>query len=351
MLPIVALGVLTYLAPLIRLRWLCRFMIGVCVAALVGYKSTLFVSTNVLGAIDPAWGKSALDQAHRWSPAAPPLGISFFVFEFVHYLVEIDRGGEPIRRPDEFALFAIFFPSLVAGPIKRYRDFTASLRAGLAGVDLPEIAAGAQRVALGFFKKLVVADNLTQALNIYGAQFGSLSCAQSWLFLVGLGARIFFDFSGYTDIAIGFARMLGVRLPENFNWPYLATSLQDFWQRWHISLSSWIRDYVYIPLGGSRHGTARRIANGLIAFALCGAWHGAAWHFVLWGLWHGVGLAINAGYRVALGRNGEKIAAVFARWPVLGWALTVPFVAFGWLLFFYEPAQAWTMAVKLLSLR
>jgi alginate O-acetyltransferase complex protein AlgI len=171
------------------------------------------------------------------------------------------------------------------------------------------------------------------------------------LFLLALAARIVFDFSGYSDIAIGLARMAGVRLPENFNWPYLATSLQDFWQRWHISLSSWIRDYVYIPLGGSRHGQFRRVANGLIAFGLCGAWHGAAWHFVLWGLWHGFGLAINATYRSALGPVGTALGRIFDRLPALGWVLTFPFVAFGWLLFFYEPARAWAMAVKLVTFR
>ncbi|MBC7368462.1 MAG: MBOAT family protein [Undibacterium sp.] len=156
-----------------------------------------------------------------------------------------------MRRPDEFGLFAIFFPALVAGPIERYGPFTASLRAGLDDVDWPDIAAGAQRIALGFAKKLLIADNLTQALNLYGPRFATLSFGEAWLFLVGLSARIFFDFSGYSDLAIGFARLMGVRPPDNFNWPYLATSLRDFWSRWHISLSSWIRDYVYIPLGGS----------------------------------------------------------------------------------------------------
>ena len=351
MLPICVLALVTYACGLSRRPWLCRLAICICVGALVFYKYILFFSNGVLGALDPALGQAAIVQAKGWLPAAPPLAISFFVFEFVHYLVDVGRGGEPIRRPIEFGIFAIFFPSLVAGPIKRYQDFTASLRSGLDRIELAEVAAGAQRVALGFVKKLLVADNLTAGISFYDKSFAALSPTGAWLLLAALGARIFFDFSGYSDIAIGLARMMGLRLPENFNWPFLATSLQGFWQRWHISLSSWIRDYVYIPLGGSRHGPARRLLNGLLAFAICGVWHGAAWNFVLWGLWHGLGLAINAGYRDALGPFGERLARGFARWPALGWLLTLPFVTFGWLLFFYEPARAAAMAAKLLSFR
>jgi alginate O-acetyltransferase complex protein AlgI len=143
--------------------------------------------------------------------------------------------------------------------------------------------------------------------------------------------------------------MLGVRLPENFNFPYLATSLQDFWRRWHISLSSWVRDYVYIPLGGSRHGPLRRLVNGLAAFALVGLWHGAAWHFVLWGLWHGAGLAVSSTYTAWLGPAGAKLKAELTRAPSVAWALTMLHVSFGWLLFFHEPAQAWAMATKLMG--
>ena len=145
--------------------------------------------------------------------------------------------------------------------------------------------------------------------------------------------------------------MLGLRLPENFNYPYAATGLRDFWARWHISLSSWIRDYIYIPLGGNRHGPIRRSSNLIIAFALCGLWHGGAWHFVLWGLWHGVGLVLQATYRKALGSLGARIGNVLDRFVVLSWLLTLVFVAFSWLLFFYPAAQAWAMALKLLSFR
>jgi len=147
------------------------------------------------------------------------------------------------------------------------------------------------------------------------------------------------DFSGYSDIAIGLARIIGIVLPENFYWPYAATSLQQFWQRWHISLSSWIRDYVYIPLGGNRHGLLRKTFNGLLAFALCGLWHGAAWNFIFWGVMHGVGLALNSSYRT-WGILGNYLSLAFDKVPVLGWITTGLFVFLGWIYFFYPISEA-----------
>ncbi|MSU45604.1 MAG: MBOAT family protein [Lacunisphaera sp.] len=348
--PIIVIGVATYLVALTRRRFLCAAGIVLCVAALCFYKYALFFCADLLGAFNPGAAAALEKQVRTVLPGAAPLGISFFAFEFVHYLVEVWRGQEPIRRPGDFVLFAIHFPSLVAGPIKRYPVYVPGLQAGLAGVTVDDVAAGAQRIALGLVKKIVLADNLTLAISFYGDGFAGLSTGQAWLFLAALSARILLDFSGYTDMALGLSRLLGVRLPENFNYPYAATSLQDFWQRWHMSLTSWIRDYVYIPLGGNRHGRLRQLVNGLIVFALCGLWHGPAWHFVLWGLWHGVGLMINFSYATILGSVGRGLAGVFARLPALGWVVTLLYVAFGWLLFFYEPLRAWTMAAKLFAL-
>lgn len=349
MLPVIILGAVTYLAGLSRRRLFCGLAIALAVLALVFYKYTLFLSQGVIALVSPELAARATAQADRWLPALPPLGISFFVFEFVHYLVEVYRGGDPIRRPTDFALFSIFFPSLVAGPIKRYAQFIPSLHEGVAGAGTADVAAGARRIALGFFKKVVLADNLTLMINHYAGDFATLAPLEAWGLFAAIAARILFDFSGYSDIAIGLARMMGVALPENFRWPYVATNLQDFWQRWHISLSSWIRDYVYIPLGGNRHGAARKLLNGLVAFALCGIWHGPAWNFVLWGLWHGLGLAVQSSYQTALGPAGRAIAWLFDFLPFLGWLLTILFVGFGWLLFFYPVDQAWAMAAKLLS--
>jgi alginate O-acetyltransferase complex protein AlgI len=349
MLPIVVLGGITYACGLARHRWLHFAAIVCCVASLVFYKYVLFLGTAVLNALAPVLGPLPPAEAFSWIPGAPPLAISFFTFEFVHYLVDRIRGEPPIRRPKDFALFTVFFPSLVAGPIKRYQSFLPSLHQGLDRVDVTQVAAGAKRIGIGFIKKVVLADNLTLVIAHYEGHFGALSPFESWLFLAALAARILLDFSGYTDIAIGFALMLGVKLPENFNYPYLARSLRDFWQRWHMSLSNWIRDYIYIPLGGGRRGRSRTLANAIIAFTLCGLWHGAAWNFALWGLWHGLGLAIQHTYRSALGPLGGPVAAAFARWPILGWLLTLLFVSFGWLLFFYPVDRAFAMAVKLLT--
>ena len=204
-------------------------------------------------------------------------------------------------------------------------------------------------MAAGFFKKIVLADNLTLYITSTSPRFASISMWERWFFLTALALRIYFDFSGYSDIAIGIARMMGIELPINFNWPYVARNLQEFWHRWHISLSLWIRDYIYIPLGGSRHGKVRTVFNAIAAFSLCGLWHGAAWNFLFWGLYHGVGLAISTNYRKTSGKIGTTLGAIFDRTPAAAWATTLLYVSFGWLLFFYPTSQAFQMFRLLFS--
>ena len=341
--PIVALAVVTFLAGLSRARWALISAMILSVLALVFYKYTHWLTLDLLAALHPAWANQLHEAARAVQPLTPPLAVSFFTFEFVHYLYDVLKGAPSIRHPAKFAAFTFFFPSLVAGPIKRYQPFLASLDAGLARVALDDVKAGALRVATGFVKKVLLADNLTAAIAYWQPHFAELPLSARWLLWAALGLRILFDFSGYSDMAIGLAQMAGVRLPENFNWPYSALSLRDFWQRWHISLSSWIRDYVYIPLGGNRHGVARKTANGFIAFGLCGLWHGAAWNFVFWGLYHGAGLAVSTTYRTLLGAPGRALGAAFDRVPLLGWAVTLLFVFVGWLYFFYPVPEATRM--------
>jgi alginate O-acetyltransferase complex protein AlgI len=248
--------------------------------------------------------------------------------------VDRRRGTFPIRKPVDFILFAIFFPTLVAGPIKRYEQFLPSLRAGVASVCPRDVMTGLLQASLGCVKE-VCADNLTIWRDHSEDRFTSLSLADRWMLFAAVAFRILLDFSGYSDIAIGLARMMGVAIPANFNWPYLSTNIREFWHRWHISLSTWIRDYIYIPLGGSRHGNLRRFLNGLAAFSPCGLWHGAGWNFVLWGLYHGLGLSISHFYRrVPLG-IGSVAGRVLTAVPALGWVVTLLFVWLGWLLFFY----------------
>ena len=341
--PIIVLMIVTYFAALSRRQWACVAAMVVCVAALGFYKYALFILGEIVAPFSHPLAAWLLVGTKHVMPGAPPLGISFFTFEFVHYLFEVRRGGEPIRNPLKFLLFAIFFPSLVAGPIKRYTQFLPSLLAAVKGFHWEGLAYGFWRVAQGFAKKIIIADNLTHFIDLYQPQFASLSLTGRWGVFAAIAFRILMDFSGYSDIAIGFAHILGVQLPENFNWPYLARNIQEFWQRWHISLTSWIRDYVYIPLGGSRHGLVRRLANGLIAFALCGLWHGPAWHFVLWGLYHGLGLAVCASYR-KVPPLASLLEKIFAKEPNAAWLLTQAFAWFGWLIFFYPVPVALHMA-------
>jgi alginate O-acetyltransferase complex protein AlgI len=348
-LPIFVLMVITFFAGRSGESKWCTVAMIICVAALCFYKYSLFLIGSLAQPFSPELAEVLSRNTRGIMPGAPPLAVSFFVFEFVHYLFEVRRGGQPIRSPLQFLLFAIFFPSLVAGPIKRYTQFLPELaRAVQAKAQASDFAAGLSRMGLGFFKKVVIADNLTLYIDANQPAFAQLGWFERWLLLAMIAFRILLDFSGYSDIAIGCARLLGIRLPENFNWPYAAKNLQDFWQRWHISLSSWIRDYVYIPLGGSRHGLARRVANGLLAFALCGLWHGPAWHFVLWGLLHGVGLAACASYEKIPGL-GLLLKKAFTKEPLIAWGLTQLYVWFAWLVFFYPLAEAGQMAKLLIS--
>jgi alginate O-acetyltransferase complex protein AlgI len=335
--PIVILGFFTYWAGVWRSRAACAVMVGANVLALVYYKYALFLCTQVIGAV---WPEAA--QFGTTNPVlkaiVPPLAISFFVFEYVHYLLDVAGGSTPLRDPFDFALFSVFWPSIVAGPVKRYQEFLPALDAGLSNTSAPDVAEGLLRVALGYAKK-VVADNLTAYIAFSSARYDEMPLEWRWFVVLCIGLRILLDFSGYTDMAVGFARMHGVRLPENFNWPYLCKSIVSFWRAWHMSLSRWIRDYVYIALGGNRHGVARTAVNGLLTFALCGLWHGAGFNFLAWGVWHGLGLAVATNYR-RLWAPGRGLGWVFDRVPPLGWLLTVVYVFLGWLFFFYPVAKA-----------
>lgn len=344
-LPIVALGVLTYFAGLSKSRLACGVMVGANVLALVYYKYTLFLCADVIGSVWPAAAAFGTTSTFL-KEIVPPLAISFFVFEYVHYLLDVAGGSAPLRDPVDFALFSVFWPSIVAGPVKRYQEFVPDLHRGLESVNGSDAAEGLMRVALGYAKK-VVADNLTAYIAFSSARYDELPLEWRWFVVGCIGMRILLDFSGYTDMAVGFARMHGIRLPENFNWPYLARSVVEFWRRWHMSLSKWIRDYIYIALGGNRRGVARTAFNGVFTFALCGLWHGAGFNFLAWGVLHGLGLAVATNYK-RLGMLGRGAGWVLDRAPIVGWALTLLFVFLTWLFFFYPVERAAHMMVLLL---
>ena len=345
--PIIFLGVAVYFTGLYNNQLAHGFGILLCVLALLAYKYSAFLASSLVGMVNKELGATLGEFARSALPAAPPLAISFFVFEFVHYLVDRHKGTPAIRSPLDFTIFAIFFPTLVAGPIKRYEQFLPDIRSALGRVNSHDVMSGMIQVSFGCSKKLI-ADNLTLWLDHTQNRFLELPLGDRWLVFAAIGFRILLDFSGYSDIAIGLARMMGITIPANFNWPYLATNIRDFWHRWHISLSSWIRDYIYFPLGGSRHGNLRRFLNGLIAFSLCGLWHGPAWNFVLWGIYHGLGLSVSNAYRRLPLGIGSALESAFRVVPVLGWVVTQLFVWLGWLLFFFPVPKAWEMAVHLL---
>ena len=341
-LPIIVLATFTYAAGLSRRKWACVTVIVLCVLSLVFYKYMRFLCGSVFVLFWPHAYYLLVNRHFPLNSLVPPLAISFFVFEFVHYLVDVCRGGESIKSPFGFTLYSIFWPSIVAGPVKRYQDFMPALYEGVRNVSSEDAAVGLTRVGWGLFKKLI-ADSLTAYLTFWGPRFADQDILWRWYFVVCMGFRILLDFSGYSDMAIGFARMHGIRLMENFDWPYLATSITHFWHRWHISLSTWIRDYVYIALGGGRCGTLRKIGNGLLAFAICGLWHGAGWNFLVWGVYHGIGLAISSNYRRALGDVGQAVGGWLEENAAVSWGLTMGFVWIGWVFFFYPLDQACSM--------
>ena len=223
-----------------------------------------------------------------------PLGISFFTFEFIHYLVDIYRGDLPVHSFTKFHVFSAFFPTQIAGPIKRFQQFVPSL-ASLGHFDTALAREGLWLIGRGLVKKVLIGDRLAPWVNegVRAASDGAIGTTDAWITMLAFALQVYFDFSGYTDIARGSAAIFGFRIPINFDMPYLATSLADFWRRWHISLSTWLRDYVYFPLGGSRRPMAIVMLNLVITMVVAGLWHGAAWHYAVFGAMWGAGLAVQ----------------------------------------------------------
>jgi alginate O-acetyltransferase complex protein AlgI len=256
-----------------------------------------------------------------------PLGISFYTFQSMSYTIDVYRGQvQATRKLIDFACYVTMFPQLVAGPIVRYRDIADQLVSRMITREL--FASGVVRFILGLGKKMVVANTLSVvAESVFELPTNKLSCSVAWLGSIAYGIQIYFDFSGYSDMAIGLGRMLGFDFKENFNYPYISKSVQEFWRRWHISLSTWFRDYLYIPLGGSRCSTKRTYFNLIVVFYLCGLWHGASWTFVVWGLYHGLFLILE---RMWLGKFLSKLPQIVRH------IYTLLIVLCGWILFTSE---------------
>lgn len=282
-----------------------------------------------------------------------PIGISFFTFQGISYIVDVYRGTTETARFLDFAVYLAFFPHVIAGPIVRARELIPQLRRS--GYERRIDATRALFLIVGgLFKKVVLASFL--ASNLVDPVFAvpqAHSALEVLVALYGYAVQIYADFSGYTDIAIGCALLLGIRFPDNFAAPYTAVSLQDFWHRWHITLSRWLRDYLYIPLGGSRGTPLRTYRNLLVTFVLGGLWHGAAWTFVVWGAIHGVGLSLERLAREHLGQRRWAAQVEGAPWvPALRRLLTFHVVCLAWLFFRADSlGTAWALLGRLVSAR
>ena len=239
-----------------------------------------------------------------------PIGISFFTFQKIAYLVDAYRGDAEGYELLEFSLFVMFFPQLIAGPIVHHKEIIPQFRRSDLRLSFRDLAAGISLFVIGMVKKVLIADTVSDWANAAFSATkagGPLSFFDAWSGALSFALQIYFDFSGYTDMALGLALMVGIRLPLNFNSPYKAHNIIDFWRRWHMTLSRFLRDYVYIPLGGNRRGRARRYLNLMLTMLLGGFWHGAAWTFVVWGGLHGAYLAINHAWQGGRGRLGWKL--------------------------------------------
>jgi D-alanyl-lipoteichoic acid acyltransferase DltB (MBOAT superfamily) len=261
-----------------------------------------------------------------------PLAISFFTFQQIAYLVDAYRGETKEYNFLHYCLFVTFFPQLIAGPIVHHKEMLPQFaRDAIYRLNSRHIAVGITIFALGLFKKVVLADGVSvYAVPVFDAAEAGvmLTFFEAWSGALAYTFQLYFDFSGYSDMAIGIARMFGIRLPLNFNSPYKSTSIIDFWKRWHITLSRFLRDYLYIPLGGSRSGRIRRYANLMTTMLLGGLWHGAGWTFVLWGGLHGIYLIINHGWRVVFKTKTKTRIGVFLSWVITFLAVVVSWVPF-----------------------
>ncbi len=301
-------------------RWIpmAGIVLNLCVLALFKYAD--FLRGSVFGVAGVDW--------QPWQLILP-LGISFFVFQKISYLMDLRRGDRHIYGFLDFWMFVTFFPQLIAGPLVRHNEIIPQFERDPRGPQMWEnLGRGTVLFIIGLAKKIAIADTLAQLADPAFARAGqtTLSAAEAWVGGMSFTFQLYFDFSGYSDMALGLALMFGLSLPINFNSPYQAVSVRDLWRRWHITLSRFLRDYLYIPLGGSRRGETRQVVNVVITMTLGGLWHGANWNCVVWGALQGVGLAVNHVWD----KTGIKLPRL------VGWALTFFFFFFT-LMVFHSP--------------
>jgi D-alanyl-lipoteichoic acid acyltransferase DltB (MBOAT superfamily) len=267
-----------------------------------------------------------LHQPYEHQTLILPIGISFFTFQQISYLVDLRAGRAPLYDFRHYCFYVSYFPQLIAGPIVRHNELIPQLDAAPDRTRLAEhMGRGAVMFIIGLSKKVLFADRFAEHVNaVYAAaNHGAVATLDAWTGTLSFAFQIYFDFSAYSDMAIGLALIMGLHLPINFNAPYRSASVREFWRRWHMTFSRFLRDYLYIPMGGNRHGMTRQLSATMTTMGLCGLWHGAGWNFVLWGLWHGVGISVN----VLWGKLDRPVPRLAA------WPLTLLFVLLGWVLF------------------
>lgn len=272
--------------------------------------------------------------AFHWTEVALPIGISFFTFQKISYLVDVYRGEKKeLRNVVDYALFVILFPQLIAGPIVRFKDIATQIVDRRANLIPEERLLGIYRFIIGLSKKVLIANPMGELADKYFDGVLDPSRGESWVAVLAYTFQIYFDFSGYSDMAIGLGRMMGFKFPENFNFPYISKSITEFWRRWHMTLSSWMRDYLYIPLGGNRVSATRTYLNLWVVFLISGLWHGASWNFVIWGAYHGLWLVLERRVLMSVLEKIPSFIRIFTTFVI---------AVFGWLVFRVEEWEVFT---------
>lgn len=341
-----------------------KFVLDMLLAALIAYvgglliekydnkpklKKTIFVSTTVLLVANLFLFKYlnfAVDNVNLFlkddiiiPKIVLPIGISFYTFQILSYVIDLYLKNVKVQKNFFYlTLYVSFFPQLIAGPIVRYETVEEEILTRRESFD--EFVEGAKRFILGLAKKVIIANNVAKiSVIIYEGAPEVYGSFMYWIAAIAYALQIYFDFSGYSDMAIGIGKMFGFHFLENFNYPYIATSITDFWRRWHISLSSWFRDYIYIPMGGNRVKKSRFIVNILTVWALTGFWHGAQWNFIIWGVYYGVLLLFE---KLVIGKLLDKLP------KAVRWIYSMFFVLIGWVLFNLTDSDALFAALRMM---
>jgi alginate O-acetyltransferase complex protein AlgI len=304
----------------LRKKAILIFSVCLNVGILLYFKYANFFVENVNAMLQSFGAREPI----QWTSVALPIGISFFTFHELSYIIDVYRGvNKPMKRITDYAVYILLFPQLIAGPIIRYKEIANQIIDRHHQETIDNRLTGFFRFVIGLSKKVLIANVLGEQVDeIFSTPADQLSTSLAWIGIVAYSFQIYFDFSGYSDMAIGLARMLGILFPENFDNPYIARNITEFWRRWHISLSRWMRDYLYIPLGGNQvDSKARLYLNLWLVFLISGFWHGAAWNFIVWGAFHGLFLIADRLFLLRITEKIGKIPSMFMTFliVIIGW--------------------------------